>query len=500
LDANDLDDLLLSRCDSEEETMTSDDAGQVRLEKAAIGFPTALATAVGLIIAGSVLLTAQTGYGAGGWVFAWAILIAYILMLAQSASFAEASALLPTAGSVYDYIAAGMGRFFAITGTLAAYLLVHVFAGVAETATAGVFASFNFESLAGFQESGSWWVGVALVVILAVVNMLGIRPYASTEIAMTVVMWVTLIFFGLAGTFGAKQSSVTGLFGESLIGTDLTAILSMVGLALFLFVGVEFVTPLASEMREPHRTIPKAMYIGVTAVAAAMFLYGSAVARQVENVDLGDGTFILDTPLAIPALGEAVLGDAGRIWLGIAVLLATAATLNTILASVPRIFYGMAKDGTLPKAFGWLHPRYKEPWVGIIVVALIAIVGAILLDGDVPSIINLVLAAVLAWIFSYLLVNISVMILRVRRPDLARPYKTPLYPLPQVLASAGLLVAAWYITPPYLTRSDIYVPFFVMLGVSALYALVWTYGIQKKNPWKPVEPEVLMGEEGVTGS
>jgi amino acid transporter len=478
--------------------MTTESSGGVTLERAAIGFPTALATAVGLIIAGSVLLTAQTGYGAGGPVFAWAILIAYVLMLAQSASFSEAAALIPTAGSVYDYIAAGMGRFFAITGTLAAYLLVHVFAGVAETATAGVFASFNFEFLSGLQETGSWWVGVILLVVFAIVNMLGIRPYGSTEIVMTAIMWLTLVLFGLLGALGAKESSISGIFGESFVGTDLTAILSMVGLALFLFVGVEYVTPLASELKEPHRTIPRAMYIGVTMVAIAMFLYGLAVARQVENVDLGDGTLILDTPLAIPALGEAIMGDFGRIWLGIAVLLASAATLNTILASVPRIFYGMAKDGTLPKAFGWLHPRYKEPWVGIIVLAVIGIVGAILLDGDVPSIINLILAAALAWIFSYLLVNISVMILRARRPDLPRPYKTPLYPLPQILASAGLLVAAWYVTPPGLTRGDIYGPFFIMLGACAAYALIWTYGIQRSNPWKPVEPETLLAAEGLT--
>ncbi len=470
---------------------------ETRLEKSAIGFPTALATAVGLIIAGSVLLTAQTGYGAGGPVFAWAILIAFVLMMAQSASFAEAAGVLPTAGSVYDYVAAGMGRFFAITGTLAAYLVVHIFAGTAETATAGVFASFNFGFLERYQESGSWWIGAVLLVIFAVVNMLGIRPYASTEIAMTAAMWGTLIIFGLLGTFTAKESSISGLFGESFVGTDLTAILSMVGLALFLFVGVEYVTPLASELKESHRTIPRAMYIGVIAVAAAMFLYGLAVARQVENVDLGDGTFILDTPLAIPAFAEAVMGDFGRIWLGLAVLLASAATLNTLLAGIPRIFYGMAKDGTLPKAFGYLHPRYKEPWVGIILVAVIGIVGAILLDGDVPSIIHLILAAVMAWIFSYILVNISVVLLRVRRPDLPRPYKTPLYPLPQVLATAGMLVAAWYITPPGMTRSDIYTPFFVMLGVCALYALVWTYGVQRVNPWKPVEPEELLAEEGL---
>jgi amino acid transporter len=474
-------------------------SGDVKLEQAAIGFPTALAAAVGLIIAGSVLLTAQTGYGAGGYVFAIAILIAFILMLAQSASFSEAAGILPTAGSVYDYIAAGMGRFFAITGTLAAYLVVHVFAGTAETATAGVFASFNFAFLESYQAGGSWWIGVALMVIFAVVNMLGIRLYASAEIAMTAVMWLTLVIFGLLGTFGSKKTDITGLFGESFVGTDLTAVLSMVGLALFLFVGVEYVTPLAAELKEPARTIPRAMYLGVTAVAVAMFLYGTGVARQVPNVDLGDGTFILDTPLAIPAFAEAVLGDFGRVWLGIAVLLASASTLNTLLAGIPRIFYGMAKDGTLPKIFGYLHPRYKEPWVGIALVAVIGIVGAIWIDGDVPSIISLILAAVMAWIFSYILVNISVMILRRRRPDLARPYKTPLYPLPQLLATAGMLVAGWYITPPGLTRSDIYTPFGIMLALCALYAMIWTYGVKRINPWKPVEPETLLAEEGASG-
>ncbi len=475
-------------------------SNEVGLERAAVGFPTALAAAVGLIIAGSVLLTAQTGYGAGGYIFALAILIAYVLMLAQSASFAEAAGILPTAGSVYDYIASGMGRFFAITGTLAAYLVVHVFAGTAETATAGVFASFNFTFLESYQAGGSWWIGVVLMVIFAVVNMLGIRPYAKFEIAMTAIMWTTLIIFGLLGTLQPKETTISGMFGDSFVGTDLTAVLSMIGLALFLFVGVEYVTPLAAELKEPARTIPRAMYVGLTAVALAMFLYGTGVARQVENVDLGDGTFILDTPLAIPAFAEAVLGDFGRIWFGIAVLLASATTLNTLLAGVPRIFYGMAKDGTLPKVFGYLHPRYKEPWVGIIVVALIGIVGAILIDGDIPSIIALILAAVMAWIFSYVLVNISVMILRARRPDLERPYKSPLYPLPQLLATAGMLVAGWYITPPGLTRSDIYVPFGIMLGACALYALIWTYGVQRANPWKPVEPEALLAEEGASGS
>ncbi len=121
-------------------TVAAGSGGGARLEADAVGFPTALATAVGLIIASSVLLTATTGFGVGGWVFAVAILIAYVLMVFQSMSFAEASGIMPLAGSVYDYITAGLGRFLGVTGTLVAYLVVHLFAGTAETAAAGLFA------------------------------------------------------------------------------------------------------------------------------------------------------------------------------------------------------------------------------------------------------------------------------------------------------------------------------------------------------------------------
>ena len=200
------------------------------------------------------------------------IVIAYILMLAQSSSFAEASGLIPTAGSVYDYVAAGMGRFFAITGTLAAYLIVHVFAGTAETASAGLFAAASFDFLDGLATRWSWTIGVGLLAIFAVVNFFGVELYGRLEVAMTGFMWVTLFIFGVLGTLQARSVELNGFFGEGLIGPDpdFETILSMVGLAFFLFVGVEFVTPLASELKNPSKAVPRAMYIGVAMVAAAL--------------------------------------------------------------------------------------------------------------------------------------------------------------------------------------------------------------------------------------
>src|SRR5487761_2031171 len=115
-----------------------------RLNQGVVGFPAALASAVGLIMASPVILTVTTGFGVGGGVFAAAIAIAFLLMQAQATTFAEAAAILPTAGSVYDFISCGLGRFLAITGTITAYLLVHVFAGTAETILSGMMAMVNF--------------------------------------------------------------------------------------------------------------------------------------------------------------------------------------------------------------------------------------------------------------------------------------------------------------------------------------------------------------------
>jgi len=204
---------------------------------------------------------------------------------------------------------------------------------------------------------------------------------------------------------------------------------------------------------------------------------------------------LLVPPDAIPAFAAQVLGRFGRAWLGVAFLLAGAATINTLMAGLPRILYGMAVDGALPKAFAYLHPKYRSPVVGIVASAIIPIAHVIYIHGDLNRVWPLVLAAVCAWGTAYLLVNVSVVLLRLRRPELARPYRSPWFPLPQILASGGILIAIRYITPPNMNPLDIYVPFGVMLGLTALYALVWTLFVQRQPLFTSVCVEKVMEEE-----
>lgn len=468
------------------------------LARGVIGFPTALATAVGLVMASPVILTVTTGFGIGGSTFVLAMAIAFVLMLAQASTFAEAATLLPTSGSVYDYISCGLGRFFAITGTLSAYVLVHVFAGTAVVVLSGAMATVSFGGLYDYLQAGgyTWLVGVAMVFLLGAVNVVGVSFFSKAEVFLSSFVWLTLMAFGIAGVVQAPAVDLPAVFGASLIGNDLPAVLSLVGMAMFMFLGVEFVTPLAPELRNAGRVVPRAMLVGLGLVACCMFLYGFAMARQVANVPVGaGGPNILETPLAVPLFAERVMGPLGKVWLGIAFLCAGAATINTLMAGLPRLLYGMALDGALPRVFAWLHPRYRTPVVGIVVSVLIPVVHGAIIGDHLERIMPLVLAGVCAWGTSYLLVTLSVVLLRLRRPELPRAYRSPLFPLPQIVSSVGILIAIWYIAPPGIDPRAIYIPFGSMLGLTAVYALGWTLLVQRIRPFRPVAVEEILEEE-----
>lgn len=123
---------------------------------------------------------------------------------------------------------------------------------------------------------------------------------------------------------------------------------------------------------------------------------------------------------------------------------------------------------------------------------MIPCLHAFAIQGDLERIIPLVLAAVCSWGTAYLLVTISVVLLRIRRPDLHRAYRSPFFPIPQIISSVGIIVAIVYITPPGMDKSDVYLPFAIMLGLTASYALVWTVFVQKVNPFKPVDVELVL--------
>ena len=458
-----------------------------------IGVSTGIASILSLMLLGSSFLTITQGISLGGYMFFIALSISYALMMCQATSFAELSGMMPSEGAVYNYVTAGFGRFMGVTATLAAYIIVTAFAASAEVAVAGIFARENF-GLQFIPSEFTFIIGWFIVIVCMYINLRGLQMYALMENIMSYFKYVVMVILGLIGLFIAKKGAdLSFIWGDSTIGSDYSALFALVGLTLFLFVGAEYVTPLAPEMKNHEKNIPRSLFSGLTLSIIAMFIFGTAIIWQVPNevvTTLADGTAVkvLDTPESALMFGEAVLGTVGKWSFAVIIFVATVALINTIIASVPRILYGMAQDGMLPTVFTKLHSKYQTPWFGILFVGIIPMVGSFFVGENIDGVFSLILSAICSWIFFYALVNLSVIKLRNRRKDLKRPYKVPFYPIPQIIALVGMVITFIYLTPPFLTAQQIYIPFLIMLSLCALYAFFTV----KKDRWKPVEPEELM--------
>jgi amino acid transporter len=436
-------------------------ASNVGLERRAVGLPTAIGTTFSLIVASSVMATVAGGFFAS-WVWLIALAIGLVTMIFAAMSFSELATMIPKAGSMNEYVRAGLGPFFATITVAIGYIAVQVFPGTAEAFVAGIVTS----DVLGAPGSYKVWVAI-FVGFLAVVNLAGIKPFAALEVFLTFVVALSLLIVGIVGLAGA---GVTDPIGSALPDFDLTwSLLSaLLGLALFTFVGVEYTCPLAEELKRPARDIPLGIFLGLALIAVPVTLYGLGAARYVPGDVLG--TF---SPTLAVDVGIAIFGEAGKWWLGLVVIAGSIGTLNAVIAGVPRILYGMALTRQLPSPFGWLLPSTRAPWFGIVVLAAIPILMNAFGAAEGANFLQLILAGVLGWVTAYFLIHVSVIVLRLREPGANRPFRSPWVPVPQLIGAGLLALGAYKIAPPGVESSSIYYRWLVFLGISAAFSFIY---------------------------
>jgi amino acid transporter len=237
---------------------------------------------------------------------------------------------------------------------------------------------------------------------------------------------------------------------------------------VFTFVGLEYSCPLAEELDNPKRDLPLGMFLGLGLIAVPIVLFGMAATRYLPADQLGDPTQLTHMNVAI-----AMLDDFGKWWMAIVSIGASVSTLNALLAGVPRLLYGMAHTQQVPKPFGYLLPATRAPVVGIVVMALIPILMNVFDAATSATFIELILAGVLGWATAYILIHISLISLRIREPKAVRPFRSPLFPIPQLLGTGLLIWAAVKIFPVPEVRDNIYRDYLYFLGVSVVAALLY---------------------------
>ena len=439
-----------------------------------MGLPTMMAICIGLVIVQGAMISATQGIGIGGMAFVAAMVCAYILAQFNAMSFAELSLMFPQEGTLATYTQKAIGHFPAIVSVFSGYVVVAILALPVEMFLVDAMLS---ELLPGLFPAKL--VPIAILVILSVTNLIGADVFAKVQNMLAFVLVSALILIGIFAITGASEphpvltgDSVDWSFGGVLDGS----FVGLIALAMWLMVGVEFICPMINEVQNPTKNIPRAMHWSLTMIFAIFlaFAYGATLYLDTET--------LVTSPIPYLNYANGVFGQSGLLVATVMALTATCSTINTILASIPRMLHGMAMQG---QAFPQLKAknRYDVPWAGVVMIASCTAIAFMLVNID--SLIVLVIAATTSWLLAYMVAHIDVIVLRMKLPNQNRPYKSPFFPIPQILGIVAMGYVALHNSPSEEMTQMVYsVAGGILLLISFIGAL-WVKFYMKRGLFTP---------------
>ncbi len=398
-----------------------------------IGLKTATALVIGEVIGVGIFLTpaemAKTLGSPALVLVVW--LLAGLMAVCGALCFGELAARFPEAGGGYVYLREGYGEGLAFLYGWMALVVMDPGITAALATGLGQYAGYVFD----LSPSGAKALAVASIVLLAAANVLGVRVGAW------LMRWLTLLKLGLLlfvlawgfvfqlgdwsnfEPFVAQRASSAPLFAA--LAGGLVA-------AFFSFAGWWEVSKLAGEVREPARTLPRALVYGVLAVTVVYILTSAAFIYlvPVERVTSGE-TFAAQA-------GEALFGRAGGSVFASVVVVAVLGSLAGLIMAAPRVYYAMARDGVFFESVARVHPRFGTPARATAIQVVLA--SALVILGNFKEIVAYFMFVVVL----FLALTVAAVFRFRRASNAARPeYLTPGYPLTPVvfLALVALLLA-----------------------------------------------------------
>jgi amino acid transporter len=381
------------------------------------------AATVGIIVATGSLALNGVGMGTAGPAFILALLVAYGLALINSTVFSELGTTYPKAGSILVYVSNAFGTSLGTAAALC-YAIGLVLACSAECTVIGRLLEHTIPGM-------PWWMwSLVLITFVMAVNLGSVDFFGKFQIVCVVIMLGSQLLFPLLAFGGLGRQPVRMSAFTPLLRTSWTDLFSLVIIAYFLFAGFEMACPLVEEARNPSKNLPRAMIGAVSTVILTTTLMGLAFLAYIPADQLAG----LEYPHML--MGQAVMGEAGKWWWLIVSLSASSSAISAAYAVVPRLLYGMAQEGSLPKIFGYLQPRYQAPWVGLFACYAFTLVFGIVRPGWK----FLFAVAAFAWISTYVLVVAAAIRLRWSDPQTPRPFRMPLFPLLPALGLTGMVL------------------------------------------------------------
>ena len=352
--------------------------------------------------------------------------IAGLIFAATAASYAEATTMFPEAGGSSSFARRAFNEFwsfFAAWGQMLTYII-----------TVAISAFFVPHYLAVFWEPlgespADIVGGIVVVMVLAAVNIRGVKESTGVNVFFAVADFLTqvvLVVVGMVLVFSPEILTENVDFGTSPTVRDF---LIAIPVAMLAYTGIETVSNLAEEAKDYGHTIPRGIGSVVGAVAV---IYTFLPAVALSAMPVVDGETVLALPseeggyAEDPVLGVVenmdlgFLQHAAEIYVGVLAATILFIATNAGMIGVSRLTYSMGQYRQLPDRLRRLHPRFRTPYVAIILFGAIACLTIVPGQADF-------LGKIYAFgaMLSFTVAHVSVCVLRAKQPDHERPYRIP---------------------------------------------------------------------------
>lgn len=429
---------------------------------------------VGAVIgAGIFVLTGQAAAEHAGPAIMLSFVMAGIACALAGLCYAEFASMMPVSGSAYSYSYATLGEFIA---WFIGWCLVLEYLFAASTVAVGwsgylnsLLATLNIAlpdwlSMAPFAVVDGKFISTGAllnlpaVLIIAAISGLCYVGITQSAFANSIIVAIKVTVILLFVAFGIQYIDTSNWVpfipenaGPGKYGFE--GVVRGASIVFFAYIGFDAVSTAAGEARNPQRDMPIGILVSLAVCTLIYIIVCAVLTGMMHYSQLGTPKPVATALEAYPSL----------LWLKTIIEIGAIAGLSSVilvmLMGQPRIFYSMSKDGLLPKVFGKVHPKYQTPYLGTVIVGVIAAV----LAGFLP--INLLGEMVsMGTLLAFATVCAGVLILRFTQPQVKRPFRVPFAIL---VCPLGVLACLYLFVPPFTEHWRVFV------GWTALGLLIY---------------------------
>jgi APA family basic amino acid/polyamine antiporter len=360
---------------------------------------------VGAIIGADVYVASALSAGLLGPFSVVVWIVAGLIAIVIALCFAQCAALLPKVGGPYAYAHAAWGTF---AGFVVGWSL-----WLAEWLSLAVFP-VAFTNYLMYFFSLTWAmqviVKVLFVVFLIVTNIVGVKAAGRTNDVLTLIKLVPLFFFAVVGLlFIALNTSVAASNYSPFVPLGFGGFGAALVLIFWAYAGFEISTIPAEEVKDPSKTIPRAIVIGILIVTVFYLVTNVVLFGVMPSASLATSTAPLAKATNTVLLAIPTIALIGAVIVGGGALISVAGSDESGMIGTSQLGYALAADGLFPRAFAKIHPKFKTPYLGIIIQAITALVAAI-----VGNLTLLIATSVFLMAIAYLATSGSIFSLRRR--------------------------------------------------------------------------------------